>query len=230
MGRYKKQFAVRSKNCAWSKIIHINSLGILLLLLDLCCFSFSLLPSDNAVLCSAIPSYFTWSLDFALTCEPANIKYGEGTGVARYACQIYSTGPDRTPVYVHTAQIIELNNFLRPVVATKLINLNLTNGDDLSYTSVGVSDPNIVLGGMSIKLTGVNSLGAQVDLSWTIQYSNSSNTNEIVFSLGDSLGWTNFVSSNAELPYRLSTCLLVFCISQEYNEFGASFSPKITTL
>jgi len=181
----------------WIEAIYLDLLG-LLLLLHFCCFSSSLLPSDTAYLCSAVPSYFTWQLDFNLPCEPANIMYGSGTGISRYACQIYSTDPDSKPVQVNTAQIIELSDILRPLKATKLINLNLTDGDEFSYVSLAVSDPSVVLGGMSLKLEGISTAGTQVYLSWTVQYSNSSNADEIAFSVGDSLGWTNFVSHQTE--------------------------------
>jgi hypothetical protein len=124
--------------------------------------------------------------------------YGSGTVISRYACQIYSTDPDSKPLQVNTAQIIELSDILRPLKATKLINLNLTDGDELSYVSLAASDPSVVLGGMSIKLEGISTAGTQVYLSWTVQYSNRSNADEIAFSAGDSLGWTNFVSHQTE--------------------------------
>lgn len=76
--------------------------------------------------------------------------------------------------------------------------LNLTDGDEFSYVSLAVSDPSVVLGGMSLKLEGISTAGTQVYLSWTVQYSNSSNADEIAFSVGDSLGWTNFVSHQTE--------------------------------
>ncbi len=94
---------------------------------------------------------------------------------------------------------MELSENLRPLKATKLTNLNLNDGDELSYVSVASSDPYVGLGGISVKLEGLTTTGTQIYLSWTVQYSNSSNADEMAFSVGDSLGWTNFVSNQTQL-------------------------------
>lgn len=182
----------------WIEALHLNPLAFILLL-SFSCFSSGLHASNTVYMCSAIPSYFTWQLNFALPCEPANITHGSGTGISRYACQIHSTDPNNKPVQVNTAQIIELSDNLRPLKATKLTYLNLTDGDELSYVSVSLSDPSVVLGGMSVKLEGFTTAGKHVYLSWTVQYSNSSNADEMAFSEGDRLGWTKFVSNRTDL-------------------------------
>mmetsp|Transcript_18219 Transcript_18219/g.25914 ORF Transcript_18219/g.25914 Transcript_18219/m.25914 type:complete len:194 (+) Transcript_18219:171-752(+) len=177
-----------------------------LLLTQLCCFTHSLEPSYTAGLCSSIPAYFIWQLNFSHPCDavPPTITYGQGTGIQRYSCNVSPADlsiTEMTPVSVHTIQIIELNTFMFPAKAAKLVNLNLKNGGMLNYTSIAVTNPNVKLGGMSMRLIGDNSLGEEVDLTWSVQYNNSSDTSEKVFSLGDSIGWTNFTV----LKYLLCT-------------------------
>jgi hypothetical protein len=98
-----------------------------------------------------------------------------------------------TPVLVREYGIIELNDSLRPIIAEHHTNLSLIQGDVINYTSVAVTDPNVKLGGISVKLVGTNALGEEVSLLWTVEYKNST-SNAIVFCPGNSIGWTNFVS------------------------------------
>ncbi len=98
---------------------------------------------------------------------------------------------------VQEYQIVELDDSLYPIFAEHHRNLALYQGDIISYTSVAVSNPSVKLGGISMKLVGTNSFGDVVDLLWTVEYRNSS-SNAIVFCPGDSIGWTNFVSTLGE--------------------------------
>lgn len=153
-------------------------------------------PVKNMTYCSSIPAYFTWQLNFSSACEPANIKYGPETGIQRYTCGISSPDSsvtDLTPVTIRGVQIIELDKNLIAVNAEKQKSLNLTDGDMLNYTSIAAANPDIILGGISMKLIGDNIQGDEVNLLWTVQYRNST-SNAIVFCPGDSIGWTNFVS------------------------------------
>jgi hypothetical protein len=155
--------------------------------------------------CSSIPAHFVWQLNFTVSCEPTNIKYGRGTGIRRYTCNIDSADDsvtDLSPVIVQEFQIVELDDSLHPIFAEHHKNLSLYEGDIMNYTSVAVSDPSVKLGGISIKLVGTNSIGDEVNLRWTVEYKNSS-SNAIVFCPGNSIGWTNFVSRLCEQNVHL---------------------------
>jgi len=155
-------------------------------------------PVKNGTYCSSIPAYFTWQLNFSSPCEPANIKYGPGTGIQRYTCGISSPDSsitDLTPVSIRGVQIIELDKNLTAVNAEKQKTLNLTDGDLLNYTSIAATNPDIILGGISMKLIGDNIQGDEVNLLWTVQYRNST-SNAIVFCPGNSIGWANFTQLN----------------------------------
>jgi len=162
--------------------------------------SSSIMPSQTPTanptfLCSCAPSAFTWTLNFMLTCPPEDIHVGSGTGIIRSNCQISSRDAnvtDMTPALIHTFQILELDAGLETVNAESRKDLNLTDGEELSYTSIVATELDVVPGGLIVRLVGDNRLGEEVELKWIVQYSN--NCSEFPFSPGNSLGWTVFVS------------------------------------
>ena len=69
-----------------------------------------------------------------------------------------------TPALIHKFQIFELDIELETVNAEHMRNLNLVDGDELSYTSIVAANPDVVPGGLIVRLVGDNRVGEEVKL------------------------------------------------------------------
>jgi hypothetical protein len=111
-----------------------------------------------------------------------------GPGVQQYTCQ--SLKPRATKIT--EAQFIPLDPFLNTIPGQTQTerNLELTNGDSLTFTSPATIPPTV--GAVLLKLVGVDENGGIVESVWTIQFTNECG----VLSLenGTKFGWVIFVS------------------------------------
>ena len=104
------------------------------------------LISQAEALCSCTPLVYKWRLDFDLTCPPANVSFGLNAGMMDVFCQIDSEAntTDLTPVSVQSYQIIELSQGLTPIKVNNRSDLNLTNGNIITFNSMTTVQPEII--------------------------------------------------------------------------------------
>lgn len=100
---------------------------------------------------------------------------------------------DEVPVLVNSILIVELDLELAPANDNNIKQINLTNGDTFSFTSIGATKGrDFPLGGIQMRLVGQNKLGDDLSLSWIVTFSN--NCSAQVFFPGNTMGWVIFVS------------------------------------
>jgi hypothetical protein len=149
--------------------------------------------NDNpASLCSCTPLVYTWKLDFSSSCPPANITVGNGAGIQDVYCAVKADGlTDKVPISVTSYQIIELDQLLIPVKVKTESDINLKDGDLISFSSITSAEPNTFAGGLQATVDGLNSANESIVLEWIVRFSNLCEV--YPFSNGDSLGWMKFL-------------------------------------
>ncbi len=156
-------------------------------------------PSTSSNILSYSPSNYTWRLDFSKTCSTNNITEGPGTGISDSYCTSsdilggQGEALDNVPIVVNSILIVELDLDLAPVNDRNVKNINLKDGEDFSFTSIGATaGQDIPLGGLQMRLEGQNDVGVEVAVAWIVTYTNNCTTQ--VFFPGNTMGWVIFVS------------------------------------
>jgi hypothetical protein len=135
---------------------------------------------------------------------------GPGTGIDGATCMITSDNPNVTdfvPVLVETVQFFELNLDLEALNIDFRLDMELEDGDTISFTSKAAEEPGVILGGLFIRLAGVNAQGQPVQLQWVVKYANICDS--LAFYEGDSIGWTEFEALSDPPPNRCDASLSV---------------------
>lgn len=165
--------------------------------------SLRVLAATDQDICSCTPLVYEWKLDFQRKCIPTNITIGPNEGIVEMFCSIgkgpLSNATDLTPIKVTSYQIIELDLELTPLKSEASSNVDLKDGDKVTFASITAAQESFS-GGIQVSLFGVNSAMEQVVLEWLVRYSNLCET--VPYSIGDSIGWMVYVSQDIEcLPH-----------------------------
>ena len=154
-------------------------------------------------LCSCTPLVYKWRLDFDLFCPPANVTSDEfdtgNTGIRDVFCQIVSESntTDLKPVSIISFQIIELSQNLTPIKVNNRDDINLKNGDVITFNSLTTVQPEEISGGLQASVNAINMNLETIRLEWLVRYSNI--CEKLPYDFGNSLGWMVYVSSNIKL-------------------------------
>eukprot|EP00956_Cyclotella_meneghiniana_P005579 scaffold7169_cov76-Cyclotella_meneghiniana.AAC.11 len=119
--------------------------------------------------CNCSPRQITFKLDFSQKCWIPGLP--EGAGAIEDSCTISGPSPDfELPVYT-TIHIEEYDE----------------TGTKLSYTSYYEENPNSILGGMAVTLTGLNTMNEEITNAFALSYTNECGVP--TFQVGDVVGW-----------------------------------------
>lgn len=203
------------------KILKLSSL----FLLSLAQTTFTYAQDD---VCSCSPSIYKWTLDFSSSCSytgfpdpdgSIGIDIGQGKGVSDASCQI-TMGNQLTseaPVKVTGYQIIEQDISATALKTESKSNLNLNDGEEISYTSftsmagLEVEDYPFFL---FVIVFAENGNGEEIQLETLVKFSGTCALE--VFGNGDTIGWLKFVSN--------------VCMYKIQNESNASEKREYRTL
>ena len=165
-------------------------------------------------ICACQPSVYKLKLDFSLVCTDTTVA---GPGINNTACIVTSRDQNENvtnpfPVTVSEVQVLELGRNLK-VVGNSVFSGTFFDGDEISYTSVTVEEPETINAdtiprGFQIFITGVNSDEEPLVNQLVITYTNDCGIFPLL-EIGDLIGWVNFVSG--------STWLYVFCLKCDVN-------------
>lgn len=150
-------------------------------------------------ICACQPSVYTFKLDFSLKCTESTVA---GPGINNTACIVTSRNQNENvtnpfPVTVSEVQVLELGRNLK-VVGNSVYSGTYFDGDEISYTSVTLEEPetidaNTIPRGFQIFITGVNSDEEPLVNQLVISYTNDCGIFPLL-EVGDLIGWVNFVS------------------------------------
>ena len=206
------------------KILKLSSL----FLLSLAQTTFTYAQDD---VCSCSPSIYKWTLDFSSSCSytgfpdpdgSIGIDIGPGKGVSDASCQItmenqLTSEAFMTPVKVTGYQIIEQDASATALKTESKSNLNLNDGEEISYTSftsmagLEVEDYPFFL---FVIVFAENENGEEIQLETLVKFSGTCALE--VFGNGDTIGWLKFVSN--------------VCLYKIQNESSASEKREYRTL
>lgn len=158
-------------------------------------------------LCSCTPLVYKWRLDFDLFCPPANVTSdetnAENAGIRDVFCQIVSGGGSNTtdfkPISIISYQIIELSQNLTPIKVNNRDNINLTDGDIITFNSITAVQPEEISGGLQASVNAINMNLEPIRLEWLVRYSNI--CEKLPYEFGNSVGWMVYESGPLSRPY-----------------------------
>lgn len=148
----------------------------------------------DEIICSCSPRVFKWTIDFSSVCPPADVS----PGIQKVFCDIdYPSGANESvaesPIeFIQSYQLIELSRTLETIRKEDGSDLNLRDGDVISFTSLTQTEPSRFAGGFQAHVIALNENGDELNLSWIVRYTNECEV--LPFTEGDSLGWMVFVS------------------------------------
>ena len=170
---------------------------------------FSMLWSSQVVrgqligtnICGCQPATYTFTFDFALTCDDNNVEGGPGINAT--ACLTEVRGKDEVPdeelipVTVQTVQIFELDQNLQ-VFAQTVRTGTFVDGSNFTYTSIistitDLEDVASLPRGLQLVITGLNNKEEATVQTYIITYLNECGIFPILTE-GQTSGWTIFVS------------------------------------
>ena len=138
--------------------------------------------------CNCSPRQITFKLDFSGECWNPGLP--EGAGAIEDSCTISGPSPDfELPVYttIHIEEYDETGTKVK-----EFLDSYVTNGDTFSYTSYYEENPNSILGGMAVTLTGLNTMNEEITNAFVLSY--TSECGVPTFQVGDAVGWLVVVS------------------------------------
>lgn len=192
-------------------------------------------------ICACQPSVYKFKLNFSLSCIDTTV---EGPGITETACNVNSRDSNENvtnpfPITVSEVQVLELGQSLQ-VVGSSVYGGTFFDGDEISYTSITVTEPGTIDAatiprGFQVFITGINSDEDPLVNQWAITYSNDCGIFPLL-EIGDLIGWTNFVSrsilkrasvlitNNIELniSYIYLIFLTLFTINVSYRRISGS--------
>ena len=147
-------------------------------------------------ICSCSPLVYKWELNFSGECPPANVNIGTSdsiTGIKEATCNTFAQVgvTDLVPVNVTRYEILELTRGLEIEKGIVRTELNLQDGDAISFNSESVVNPSFISGGLQAELRGINAQGEEIILFFIVRFTNK--CGEPPFEREDSFGWMKFV-------------------------------------
>jgi len=153
-------------------------------------------------ICACQPSVYKFKLNFSLSCIDTTV---EGPGITETACNVNSRDTNENvtnpfPISVSEVQVLELGQTLQ-VVGSSVFGGTFFDGDEISYTSITVTEPGTINAatiprGFQVFITGINSDEDPLVNQWAITYNNDCGIFPLL-EIGDLIGWSNFVSKSA---------------------------------
>lgn len=170
-------------------------------------------PSEAQIgtnICACSPPTYEFTLDFSLSCADAQLP---GAGVSEFECIIapFQTGAgvDLRPASVETVDFVEFDQALGRLEESS-ISQQFRDGDTLTYTSRtsnpdGLAMPTVPKA-LQITMLAQNAIGQPLLMTWLVTFTNACDTFP-VFTPGDQVGWTRFVSSSRHCGHGASDLL-----------------------
>ena len=148
--------------------------------------------------CACSPSTYEFTFDFDLTCPPPGTDNPEG--IAEVTCFITSFSAevkDLVPVIVRSISIIEADTGRIPIAQSQ-VDGNFVTGDSFTYASVSALGNSTQLPqSIQLTITGTNAENSSLVQVWAIKFTNDCNVYPVL-EVGQSYGWTTFVSLSHE--------------------------------
>lgn len=152
----------------------------------------------NDDVCGCSSAAYTFLLDFGLTCPPANIRTGTGSGVSRVSCLISPFGAPTTklnPISIDSVSVLELDQS-NNVLVEERIGGGFNDGDSFSYQSIINRDVTTIQNipkALQLNLSGRNEDGVMLMNVFVITFTNECGVTPVL-EVGESAGWVRFVS------------------------------------
>lgn len=149
------------------------------------------IAQQEVQVCSCSPPEYRWRLNFSRGC-PLEISPPKGTK-DKYCDEVDKSqgfNGDVTPVRVTDITLIELDTDLIAIKNIQQTNTTLVNGDSITFESL--STVGVITGGFQGEFRAVNAAGQSFTLEFLVRFSNLCEV--LPFSVGDSLGYLEFVS------------------------------------
>ena len=157
----------------------------------------SLCEGQIGDLCACTPSVYEWVLDFSSTCVDNTLG---SVGIAETNCDIGGFQPgvtDLTPVQALIIDITEFNQMNQAMQQT-ILDGEFEDGASFTHVSSTATPGNVtaetVPKALQITIVALNALAQPLSMVWIISFTNSCDQYP-VFSQGDQLAWTVFVST-----------------------------------
>jgi hypothetical protein len=169
--------------------------------------------SSPSSLCACQPAVYEIALDFNISCDDQTVAAGTSSnpGINDTACLVLKETVDQnvtdfTPVTIHTIQFIEHNELVNPIQQVPLVG-EFGNGDIVTYTSVLANQTtnnfteSTIPRTLQVILRGNNAEDQNIQLIWFIRYNASCEIAPPLIVPGQTMGWSEFVSTSQEHYY-----------------------------
>jgi hypothetical protein len=166
-------------------------------------------PTTSPLLCACQPAAYEIALDFNVSCDDRTVTSGldgSNPGIIGTACitnkETDQNVTDFTPVTIHAIQFIEHNENVNPIQQVRLDG-EFVNGDVVNFTSELANTSSLMNNFTELSiprtlqmiLRGNNAADQDIQLIWFIKYSDSCDAMPPLLVIGQTMGWSEFVSA-----------------------------------
>lgn len=213
-----------------TQTIFFLQVAILLLILEcLCSTAYGQVIGTD--LCFCQPAVYKLQLNFSIQCPDSTVS-NSTPGIVGIGCLIESRGQtenitDPFPILVSEVQIIEIGPTLE-VVGQAVYTGAFDDGAILQYTSVILTKPSDISvsnlpKSFQVTITGINALEESLTQIWIIKYENDCGIFPLL-TVGQQVGWTEFVSFQSCPPFATIYIYVVNVCSVSHNK--ACYFPR----